>query len=160
MKIFILPKLHFSLPFRFRTGKNINWKYEITINKSYNHNSEDQQDFNKLIGIKSSYFNPKLNSIMIGYRWDITNQYNELVFYWHDNGGREWSKVIGVCKPKEKIIVSFQTINNQKVSIEINNIITYMNFQIKGKRWYLINTWFGGNKTSNQLQTFNITKIK
>lgn len=162
MKYKILKNTHFSLPPVFRTGKNFTWSYEISIEDIYNLGTIDQYDWNKLIGIKQEYFKPKENSVMVGWRYNVETNKNEVCFYSHTNGNREFTEPVFSIDLKDKFIVTFVVEGNY-----VGCYITYGNLTASkvfkyeaNKRWYLISSWFGGNCKAPNTIYINKTKLQ
>ncbi len=172
MKKIILKGFHFSfLPIIKRVER---LSYEVTFDKSamYDLGSFDQFDWNKLIGVKANYFSPRKNSLMVGWRWNITKQCIQLTDYRHDSEGtalyndngildiplKDISKpfkieiyegfieeekhgaVIGICL---RIIA-----NNSKTKVERK--FFDLPTLLKSSKWWVINSWFGGNRRAPQ----------
>ena len=147
MKTVILKGFNNSIPPIFRYGKNINWLYEIGIDSEYDLGNEDQDDWNKLIGVKRNYFNALEHSCMIGWSWDKEKKLNRLNFYKHIEGSVEKGLTLTHVLKGEKIRVGFIQENKRcKVVLLVRN--EYYETYINGNSWYLINTWFGGNRSA------------
>lgn len=111
---------------------------------------EDQWDLNKLVGISFHYFNPHINTAMVGWRHNPEKRIIELVPYWHLNGNRYFRETNFIeILPNEIFDV---TIISDKKQKQVTTIIktakgifseTKMINKI-GKRMVLINPYFGG----------------
>jgi len=142
----IIAGTHTEIPPYFRCGGNIDWLYEMSIDTPYNIGVE-QLDWNKLIGVKKSFFSPMEHSLMIGWRLDLKQNVNELSFYKHDNGKRIIGEVLCTVALKERFKVGFKQVGKRvKCTLYVRNLV--FEDYLDGNFWYLINTWFGGNSVS------------
>jgi hypothetical protein len=111
---------------------------------------EDQWDLNKLVGISFHYFNPHINTAMVGWRYNPEKHVIELVPYWHLDEKRyfretnfieilpnETFEVMIVSDKKKKQVTT--TIKTSKGIFSETKTIEKI-----GKRVVLINPYFGG----------------
>ncbi len=156
----ILKGTHFSFPSFFRSARTVNWVYELSINSSYDLKSEDQLDWNKLIGVKQNYLDPMKNSVMLAWRWNVEKQVNELAWYWHTDYERHWSEVIAEVKLKEKFTLIMKTTNREVIfNLVTKNKSSQKILSYSNSIWYLINSWFGGNRTASQTINISFNKV-
>lgn len=162
MRLVIPKNLHNSIPPLFRTTseKNFFWSYEFTLDSTYDLKSEDQNDWNKLIGLKADYFRPMNNSIMVGFRYNVEEKMYELNFYRHVDGKREMTDAVLKVPPNEKFRVSFLRLRGiLTLTLTFQEKVVTASFAFPHKRVYLINTWFGGNNASPVNFKLSIKKL-
>ncbi len=111
---------------------------------------EDQWDFNKLCGISFNFFNPHINTAMVGWRHHPKKNCFELVPYWHLNRRRYFrEKDLIEVAPDETFEVKMITNEAKK---EVTTIVktrkgSFSETQTMGSmgdRVTLINPYFGG----------------
>lgn len=171
MKKTIYKYMSRSLPPTFRTGTNIDWHYEITIHDSYLIAEEDQADWNKLIGVKTNYFKPRENSLMVGWSWNPKKQMNDFAFYEHKDNKVYYTNSLGSVPLGKSIGWKANSRGNMVTQTLILPDYQSYPFQFTqvfdDDRFYLINTWFGGTNTKTGLNSvapnnlnFDIVKIR
>lgn len=163
MKLLILKGLHNSIPPIFRTSSSecFMWEYQFTLDSTYDLKSEDQKDWNKLIGLKTNYFKPMENSVMVGFRYNVEEKVYELNLYTHENNLREMSDPVLKVLPGEKFTVGFNrsSIGTVGVVIRVGDRVYITFHPLPHKRVFLINTWFGGNNPSPVNFLLSIKKL-
>lgn len=142
-------------------------EYEITFDESciYDHGDNDQWDWNKLIGVKSCYFNPQKDSLMVGWRWNTIKDRLELTYYYHDNEEKAWFNDRGVffinkAELKDSLIITMQLgISITELTIESRNFKYTTAFKSPiGETGWLIRDWFGGQKAAPHTMIKEIKK--
>lgn len=153
---------HFSFPPRFKRWKaDFFYKQEFTMEDvDYIHEDDedsDQGDWNKLTGLKDYYFQPKRQTLMIGWRWNPTTQECEFNFYRHEDWGTERGPVELRCSKGDTLEVTFWR-NNFYTD---NEIVVHMwlksdptNVRVTtiaiDSAVFLVNTYFGGDRTPGE----------
>jgi len=150
---------------RYRPGK-IGWWIKFDESCIYDLKGVDQLDYNKLCGISFSLFTNHRNSVMAGWRWNISRNLFELTPYLHINGKRmiglpnekhpngntepvftiglnQWFAIWMVPDYKLKRVVIYFMDPNK-------GYMTAFEYQFKRlpKLTREIETWFGGNQTA------------
>jgi hypothetical protein len=111
---------------------------------------EDQWDLNKLVGISFHYFNPHINTAMVGWRHNPERHCIELVPYWHLDGKRYFRETNFIeILPNETFEVMIVSDKKQKQVTTIIKTSRGIFSETKriekiGKRVVLINPYFGG----------------
>lgn len=150
--------IHFSLPPRYRRFKG-DVVYSQTFKftePEYNHGDSDQADWNKLTGFKKEFLSPKVNSVMIGWRWNLDTKRVEVNFYEHIDGTEEngWGRKMGPILfsiPKgDSITVRLMKGKyfNNKMYVEVLYKGTSYVVERDWQDCYLVNSYFGGNRTA------------
>ncbi len=151
---------HHSWPIQIREGKNIDWCYEYSLKgcKYDLGDSLQQFDLNKLTGVKTDYFSPTNNSIMVAFRYNIRKDNFELFYYWHDAemipivlNDRNYD--VWVVENEAAAHIAKATETDDRLFIRMvsegNEVTFYLNetvmrWRLPAKQLYLINFWFGG----------------
>ena len=163
---------HWSFPFTIhRVGGNGHTFYvkaEDPQMWSYVLNGEDQKDWNKLVGLKKNFFQPKKNSIMVGWRFDPHTQEVQFTPYWHDSKGNAYYWDDNKCASIDYNIflesnpVVIIHINKVSISVSIlDSLNTYHSVipheaNVSYKNW-LITHWFGGTSPSPKKIKFKVS---
>jgi hypothetical protein len=101
MKVFTIDKgKHYSNCLKVKPHilkKNIKHKISFDENSSYNLESNDQMDINKLFGISYGFHHK--NSARFGWRWDLKKNKMEILAYVYNKGKRikEWEEDIFIA---------------------------------------------------------------
>jgi hypothetical protein len=120
---------------------------------------EDQWDLNKLVGISFHYFNPHINTAMVGWRHNPEKHLIELVPYWHLDGKRYFRETDFVeILPNETFDVTIISDKKQKQVTTIIKTQKGIFSETKtirkiGKRVVLINPYFGGTSPAPCIMT-------
>ena len=120
---------------------------------------EDQWDLNKLVGISFHYFNPHINTAMVGWRHNPEKHVIELVPYWHLDGKRYFRETnfidISPNETFEVMIVSDKKQEKVTTIIKTQKGIFSETKTIEkiGKRVVLINPYFGGTSPAPSAMT-------
>ncbi len=154
---------HFSFPFRFtyRKPKQIDAYVEFSENSKYNVDV-DQSDWNKLFGVKWHFFKPREDAIMCGWRYVAETDSFDLCLYIHKNGSYDpYAKPLISVTSKAIIQIQFDEVaqkvrflvcehahDETRTKVELD----WTNFS----SGYLINAWFGGNRTPNRQISFDL----
>lgn len=155
--------LHYSFPPRFkRWGGDFFYKQEFHMKDiQYVHEPDedsDQEDWNKLTGVKDHYFQPRRDTLMVGWRWNPVTEKCEFNFYRHEDWGTERGPVELECPEGDTIVITMwrnslytdneivmqmwlksDPTNVRVTSIDIDSAV------------FLVNTYFGGDRTPNKL---------
>jgi hypothetical protein len=111
---------------------------------------EDQWDLNKLVGISFHYFNPHINTAMVGWRHNPEKHVIELVPYWHLDEKRYFRETNFIeILPNEAFEVMIVSDKKKKQVTTIIKTSKGIFSETKtigkiGKRVVLINPYFGG----------------
>jgi hypothetical protein len=111
---------------------------------------EDQWDLNKLVGISFHYFNPHINTAMVGWRHNPDKHVIELVPYWHLDGKRYFRETNFIeILPNETFDVMIISDKKKKQVTTIIKTSKGIFSETKtiekiGKRVVFINPFFGG----------------
>jgi hypothetical protein len=120
---------------------------------------EDQWDLNKLVGISFHYFNPHINTAMVGWRHNPEKHVIELVPYWHLDGKRYFRETDFIeILPNETFEVMIISDKKQKKVTTIiktqKGIFSEMKTINKiGKRVVFIHPYFGGTSRAPSAMT-------
>ena len=139
---------HYAIVTKFRVNSRAPEIYDL-----------DQWDWNKLIGIKKNFFQPRKNSVMVGWRYNPVNDCVEFVPYWHDENGGAHFDYEPLCIPSNELDEPLRIIF-RKSYVDIDNAH-------RGKGWglpdnayigtgWMINPWFGGQQKAQKKITFLI----
>ena len=119
---------------------------------------EDQQDWNKLIGITYS-INPTHKTVMVGWRWNPEIEKIELNAYYHVNKGRDFTEPLMTVDLDQRVTGRIDILKNdykihfsKKVPGEPGLKYVEHSFPHKrNPRWIgrMINPWFGGADSNN-----------
>ena len=141
---------HESVPFILEITSKIGETYEFTEDSKYKQDDPvEQLDWLKLTGVTSSLFNAQKSSVMLAWRYNPTQDYFEIIPYWHDSSGTRHYD--------EKNIIPVELGETFTVYIELGKSSSLMRI-VKGYRHYFhenipvvkglinrkINAWFGG----------------
>ena len=161
MKIFHLKNTHFQLPFSIRRIKQYAfWRCSFTDASKYQLDSINQQDWNKLLGVKLNYWKPTENSSMIGWRYNNVNDIFELCFYWHKDSVQGNTGVFEVQTDEEFIVEIVRKKNDIILNITTATMAQSNTVRFKYiKKLWEITSWFGGNKAAPKLITFYKTRL-
>lgn len=135
---------HFSFPWIPRIYWNkddYNWNVIFTNSCKYDHGTNDQLDWNKLVGI-SNHLNPRKDSLRIVWRYNKETDLFEIALYTEKN--------------KEFTAVEIASIKaNEKLTINLKCYVTYALVEVKDKLFMAsfqkepltlrLNPYFGGN---------------
>ncbi len=148
MKIRHFPWAHFSLPPQIKKLNDVMTTYTFKFIQPVYDVGVEQEDWNKLTGVKENYFKPKDHSLMVGWRWNPKTELVELCFYKHDRGGRDFTKPLLFLKKGEEVKVIYYRKEawwgkDYVVSIAANKQVHTQTISMDGYGW-LINSWFGG----------------
>lgn len=152
MLLTILPKLHVGVPSLKKT-QNVSylfkfkaWEYDI---------DKDQDDWNKLTGLKSKFFSPTEEAYMIAWRWykgklqlaPYINQDNKFILPTEDEiitlDNPEDSFTAEVYVGGDNVIMRVSTTNSNKYLVTKT-----AKFNVKPK--WEVSFWFGGNRLPNK----------
>jgi hypothetical protein len=155
---------HWSWPFIFRSTNNpkeLVWRVYLDKQSTYDLLTNDQKDWNKLLGIKRYFFKPRRFSIMLAHRWNIDEKRHEFSPYVHlpDQDSpisyknddfwfalpEECEFLIEIRIFKSAIEFSVEVISHEINPFEVNSWSLQIHESTFGK-WWEINTWFGGNR--------------
>jgi hypothetical protein len=150
--------LHFSLPpiirpIKFKQRSTITWVVKVDEQATYNLNSPDQLDWNKLLGVKKKYFNSHYMSAMLAHRWNPNTNRHEFAPYIHDPtfgitkfiNEDYWFDTPIKAEFEVRLLFIYNTIY---FSVDVEGVsVAACSFSedIEGL-WWEINLWFGGNK--------------
>ena len=149
---------HYCTPATFRSDKQVDWSYQFDLTKAKYCftllDQDEEQDWNKLVGVKTDYFVSDKNSYMVGYRSDGDSL--QFCHYWNDDAGEFFFETVPVVD--EVITVDFyQVVDSLYIDISGYTKAYYMP---GNKTLYYVNTWFGGNHTAPSDLDFIRYKIR
>lgn len=160
MKFYCLKNMHWFLPIipKIYWNKKI-YKWTVLFDESckYKLPNNDQLDWNKLVGVSTS-FNPRKNSIRFGWRYNPTTSTLEVASYCEQNKIFK-TQYMGDIKPNIPIELTIilqpycSILKVNDVSHTVPNIITNT-ITIK------TNPYFGGNQKSPKFMSLKIWKRK
>ena len=174
MKYYLLKGLHFGLSIPPITAlstvdSSFTKVFEFSFGLSCIYQFEDdtdnnQMDWNKLTGFKGQYFKPMFDTAMIGWRWNKEIKKFQVVPYFHSGGPQHICKeeCIMTFEVFDKIIAKITVFNGIYCTIILHNpsngeqLTDSINFSKTYKKFYQINTWFGGQNTPPKNMCFNI----
>lgn len=155
---YIIPKgWHFSLPWIPKIHWNKDeYTWNITLNNSckYDHGTDDQLDWNKLVGI-SNTLNPRIDSLRIVWRYNKETDFFEIGLYTEKN--KEFTAVqIASIKADETLKINLKCYYTYAL-VEVKDKLFMANFQ---KEYVTIGLrpYFGGNMPAPHTMKLNITK--
>ena len=163
-KITVLKWLKFSLPYLYRRWKNKKmfvWEVVFTDSCRYHLNPKNEQDdWNKLCGIKYWFFSPRYNTAMIGWRYNPKTDRIEFCAYYHIDGSTEFTDTLmsaEIGKPC-RFNLHIHSHNYEWVlqSEDENFVVNKkMFFHTKKVCWNIFH-WFGGTLPAPQNVTINL----
>lgn len=141
----IIPKIYFN---------KTNWNWTITFDENcrYYLTPPDDLDWNKLVGI-SNKFNPRKDSLRIGWRYDCIEDNMELAIYREYNNKMSYYKITTV-KLQEPVKINFSKVNDRMVRVDVNGVKKLVSF-IPNKLTFDSNLYFGGNNSSPKFMIIN-----
>lgn len=168
---------HFSKPRNLlsrilRTPDTLKWVSHFDKTCCYYINDEhgkmhvDQWDYNKLVGITFTPFNPLSNTAMVGWRHNPKTKLFELVAYWHVGDKRFFNEKkfltvkpdemfeieISINKPKKEVTICLKTQKDQ-----LNETKTYQNIPLLSS---LIQPYFGGTSRAPNAMYLFVERVK
>ena len=158
MKLTHFKGIPFSWPFRVRKLKKTKtFTQTFTFTKvKYDLGDDDQDDWNKLTGVKLHYFRPKKENMMVAWRWNLEKEKVQICFYWNYNGKHHWTDPLMELDEGSNLTVDITYDNydaspynyypNYKITISSVGQKVRKNYLFTNKTGWLINTWFGGNR--------------
>jgi len=176
MKRYILKGLHHSVPRNLpipKSKKTLTWDVQLLGDMAYEFpdwqtagDGSDQWDWSKLLGVSWNWLNPDKAAAMIGWCYDPETKLIHLTPYFNRDGkriyGEEvykfplWSKIrikLNLDESSKTCYFTFQNIeagSDPKLTISKTYFIPYK------KNYYLINFYFGGNRTAPKCVAVNI----
>lgn len=151
---------HWSWPLSVSSIKNpreIAWEVLIDESAIYDLKSNDQYDWNKLLGIKRNFFRPREHSFMLAHRWNTEMLQHEFSPYIHLPGQSQpisfTNKDHWFSTPEKCNFVVEITIRPTRVEFKIEGLSHTLDVPMFEQtlinstqgRWWEISTWFGGN---------------
>jgi hypothetical protein len=116
----------------------------------------DQSDINKLFGV--GYFpHHHRNSIRFGWRYDQASDMIEILAYWYAQKERLWESMKFVAIGSKNVFVMRRHEDMHELFIGKDRLIIDMPACEVG---YLLQPYFGGNRTAPHDITINIQKLK
>lgn len=166
MTSIIFKGISFSLPFALRRTRKISYEVTFTESCRYELSGRNFMDWNKLLGLKTQYFDPHFCSCIIGHRYRKEKDQHELNIYLHDKKlypdslrNVKKTEVLKTIAATATIQVSIES-TSEKWIIQIDNEkYEYPKSATKTKNW-LIRDWFGGSEKPPHRMTKQFSKIK
>lgn len=151
---------HFCFPRIFKSRnkpERVSWLIRFDQNCNYDLKDNDQKDWNKLCGLFFNLFNPRENTVMIGWRWNLKTEKMELCAYYHVDGSREFTKSLLEVSLEETFTVEILVDYNAKEyavilqrSSDGRRVEDRKAFRHDNETCWEVNTYFGGNRTAPQ----------
>lgn len=151
---------HFCWPrvFKMRQDtRQICWKAIFADTCNYNLGNEDQEDWNKLLGIFYNLLDPHDNTVMVGWRYNPKTNLIELNAYFHLNKERFFTDTLMTIGFMQDLYVTFNIDYKQQtyqVVLESPNTGSRAEytqaFKHNRTRNWEINFYFGGNQPAPQ----------
>lgn len=186
MKVLHLRGTHFNLFswLRFRKDQ-VSFKVKFNENSRYTINSEDQGDYNKVIGLNPRFMRSSLlDSAMVAWRYLPAEDKIELNLYWHDSStrseanpnGMHWNS-FGHDEPF-LVPIGLEVLGNISMERKQNDFVAWLEAHFPDgkvrrifmftehkslpKSWIcrVINAWFGGNRTPNKNVCYDLKILK
>lgn len=159
----ILKGFHFCLGFpRIVRGSTVRRTLRFTESCKYNLKTEDQYDWNKLIGVSLGLIGPRghrnpvhWNSVRFGWRYNVQSDAFEISAYCYRNGIRLDTPVIATFFSNQSF--SAEVISDdiaKRVHLRVNGKVLYSYEVPDGAKvgmssWgWLLKPYFGGNRKS------------
>ena len=145
MKIKHLAGQHICQPVIFPFGTT-KCEFYFTEKSKYFINSEDQYDWNKLMGVTANLADPSKNASMIGWRYHPRLGCFQVTPYFNVNKKQIYEQDIINLKVNQKC---FGEANKDRVFISSDEktIDQKVPSGLKSWIWFRIQPWFGGNTT-------------
>jgi hypothetical protein len=167
MKISHLKGIHNSFPFlvkAFAAPLKMRFEFFMTEENIYTIEGENQYDWNKLTGLKALFFKPMYDTVMVGWLWHPEKQCFQFIPYFHLGGPAHKfdDRLIINALPNQKCVAEIEIKDNTNVIMTLTNTVTGQTvtdsrwFSKKYNRFWLINSWFGGQSTCTKNMTLNI----
>ena len=150
---------HHSNPRRLKIGKmnGLIGQFVMSRTAAYTLEGNDQDDWNKLIGISFHLLTSHKNSVMIGWRYCPDLDDFEFCAYWHKNGERGFTNTLLSVKPNEPFFGNI-IMKGSRATVSLrakDNSGTFsIDFDKPNKCRRLITPWFGGNNAAPGTITF------
>ena len=142
------------LPRFYWNKKQYDWTVNFDSSCAYNLGDDDQYDWNKLVGV-SQHFNPRVNSIRFGWRYNLTNNLIEIASYKETNYHFEFSTIASVELNKDvKLTIQLYS---DLVALNVNDNIYVTSFKMDKKLLMRANPYFGGNNTAPHKMSLKIS---
>lgn len=160
----IFKGFHFSFPplfWMYFGRKEFIWKVKFNSSAIYDVGS-DQDDINKLFGIRFNLFDNHKNSARYGWRWNKENEQLQLMPYCYDNGVRlntMSGEIVVASIPIQKVVSEKEYSCGLKIYPK-SYVFTVYDENLKsvgtatvaktyvGKIGFRSGLYFGGNKTA------------
>lgn len=133
------------LPRFYWNKKQFNWTVNFDSSCAYNLGDDDQYDWNKLVGV-SQHFNPRVNSIRFGWRYNINNGLIEIASYKETNYKFEFNTLASVKLGKD-VKLSIQ-LYSDLVALSVDENIYITQLSLNTKLLMRANPYFGGNNAA------------
>jgi hypothetical protein len=140
--------MHWFLPVipRFYWNKKqFNWTVNFDSSCAYDLGDDDQYDWNKLVGV-SQHFNPRINSIRFGWRYNPTTKLIEIASYKETNYKFEFNTLASIELNKD-IKLTIQLYSGL-VALSVNDDTYITSFNLNTKLLMRANPYFGGNNAA------------
>ena len=160
MKYYCLKNFHYFLPsFPIVYWKKKVYKWEVVFDNNcrYDLQNEDQLDWNKLVGV-SQHFNPRLNSLRFGWRYNLKTEEIEIALYSEKNYVFEY-KLLTSVKPTEKLKLSMY-FEGDLATVQVNDTTYQTKYTLDKNLTIRCNPYFGGNRTAPHCMSLKLSKSK
>ncbi|MBK6950408.1 MAG: hypothetical protein IPH16_22135 [Haliscomenobacter sp.] len=151
---------HFCWPRVLKARNRVNavfWKVVFDKNSNYNLGNNDQEDWNKVLGLYFNFFNPRDNTVMVGWRYRPDRDLIELNAYYHLNKQTYYTESLMHIRREEAVYIAIRidwsarkylvVMESPKSGAKARH---EMPFAHPEKRFWEINFYFGGNRPSPQ----------
>ena len=158
MKYLCLKNQHYflpSLPRLYWKKKVYHWEVIFNENCTYDLKSDDQLDWNKLVGV-SQHFNPRLNSLRFVWRYNLETKLIEIGVYSEKNYVFEY-KLLTTVKPTEKLNLTMYFQGSTALLIA-NTQVQLVPYILDKNITIRCNPYFGGNRTAPHCMTLSLKK--
>ncbi len=151
---------HYALPFSERPWvKKINAVVTFSEESKYSLDHTNQGDWNKLTGISFNRLNPTKNAILIGWRYNPTEDVFEVAPYLNINGrhvaadstSNNWEISKSRIEESVWIYIGYDKIQINNWTLNVSGYLK-TNFLTS----YRIQPWFGGDSSSPHDIEFNL----
>ena len=141
--------MHFFIP-QFPTiyWKKEHFKWEIVFDESckYNLLSEDQWDWNKLVGVKKN-INPRKSSARWVWRWNLDQQAIEIGAYIENNYVFEYKTMMFLQINKKAML--YLSLTDTECLFQIDNgVVEIFPINVKSALLFKSFPYFGGNRSA------------
>lgn len=148
---------HRAHPYLLKIGRFSQLDFTLFMDERtmYNHNGNDQRDWNKLCGISFHLFTSHRNSVMIGWRYIPEANRFEFNAYYHVDGKVIYTPKLWTSEPGQKV-TGLISVTDKRVIVQIGEHSHNQEFK-KLRRWRRrIWPWFGGNKPAPKNVVFDL----